>query len=90
MSRFNVTTLVVLYVLVVALALLVVANRHEARRLFADVQKLEQERDALRADWSRLKLEHSTLLNQVHVETQAKQRLGMTKPSASELKVIRE
>jgi cell division protein FtsL len=90
MNRFNGITLAILYVLVIALALLVVANRHEARRLFADVQKLEQERDALRANWSRLKLEHSTLLNQVHVETQAKERLGMTKPAANELKVIRE
>ena len=90
MNRFNMMTLLVLYVLVIGLALLVVANRHEARRLFAEVQKLEQERDSLRADWSRLNLEHSTLLNQVHVETQAKESLGMKKPAANELKVIRE
>ncbi len=90
MSRGSFLGLLLLYVLVIGMALLVVANRHHSRLLFAELQKLEKERDELSADWNRLKLEQSTLLNQVHVETQAKQGLNMQKPSAENIKVIRE
>lgn len=90
MSRGNLLLLALLYILVVGMALLVVANRHHARELFAELQKLEQERDELVAEWSRLKLEQSTLLNQVHVEMRAKQELNMQKPQADQIGVIRE
>lgn len=90
MSRGSMLGLLLLYALVIGMALLVVANRHHARQLFAELQKLEQERDELIAEWSRLKLEQSTLLNQVHVETRAKQDLKMQKPSADNIRVIRE
>lgn len=90
MNRGHLLGLLLLYVLVVGMALLVVANRHHARQLFAELQKLEQERDELLAEWSRLKLEQSTLLNQVHVETRAQQDLQMQKPTANNFKVIHE
>ncbi|EIJ35902.1 cell division protein FtsL [Thiothrix nivea] len=90
MSRGSLLGLFLLYALVIAMALTVVANRHHARQLFAELQKLEKERDELGADWSRLKLEQSTLLNQVHVETRAKNELKMQKPSADNIRVIRE
>lgn len=90
MSRGSFLGLLLLYVLVIGMALLVVVNRHQSRLLFAELQKLEKERDELSADWNRLKLEQSTLLNQVHVETQAKQGLNMQKPSAENIKVIHE
>ncbi|MBU0656648.1 MAG: cell division protein FtsL [Gammaproteobacteria bacterium] len=90
MSRASLIGLAFLYLLVIGLALVVVANRHQARQLFAEVQKLEKENAEISADWSRLKLEQSTLLNQVFVESRAKQELGMQKPSADNIKVIRE
>lgn len=91
MIRASFLGLLALYVLVIGMALLVVANRHEARQLFADIQKLDKERDELNADWSQLKLEQQgVLLNQVHVDTRANQELGMHKPSAENIKVIRE
>lgn len=90
MNRGSLLGLLLLYVLVIGMALLVVANRHHARQLFTELQKLEQERDELIAEWSRLKLEQSTLLNQVHVENRAKQDLKMQKPSADNIRVIRE
>ena len=90
MAKLNGSNLIKSFVYVQLCILNQSTNRLDATRLFAEVQKLEQERDSLRADWSRLKLEHSTLLNQVHVETQAKESLGMKKPAANELKVIRE
>ncbi len=90
MSRGSLLGLLLLYVLVIGMSLLVVANRHHSRELFADLQRLEKERDELSADWSRLKLEQSTLLNQVHVENRSREVLNMQKPSADNIKVIRE
>lgn len=90
MSRWRLLGMLGLYVLVIILALMVVNNRHHARQLFAEIQELEKERDDRSADWSRLKLEQSARLNQVRVETQAKQQLRMEKPSADNIKVIRE
>ena len=90
MNRLQLLSLLALYTLVIGLALLVVNNRHYARQLFAEIQELEKERDERSADWSRLKLEQSARLNQVWVETKAKQELKMLKPSADNIKVIRE
>jgi cell division protein FtsL len=90
MNRWSLLGMSGLYVLVIILALMVVTNRHHARQLFAEIQELEKERDDRSADWSRLKLEQSARLNQVRVETQAKQQLRMQKPSADNIKVIRE
>ena len=43
-----------LSVAVVSSALGVVYSKHQTRRLFVDVQRLETERDRMNADWSRL------------------------------------
>jgi cell division protein FtsL len=89
-NRWQVSGLLVLYVAVIALSVKVVTNRHQARQLFVQVQQLEKERDQLGATWSRLVLEQSTQLNQVHVESRARDALGMRKPTAESIKVIRE
>ena len=90
MDRWQAGSLTVLYVLVVALAVTMVMNRHDARQLFVDVQKLEKKRDELNATWSRLTLEYSTRLNQIYVERNAKRELGMQKPSADKIRIVRE
>ncbi|KAG1661905.1 Peptidoglycan D,D-transpeptidase FtsI [Nymphon striatum] len=54
------------------------------------LQVLEKERDKLAAQWSRLKLEQGTALNQVRVEQYARWDLEMKIPKASEIKVVRE
>ncbi|MGB0846917.1 MAG: cell division protein FtsL [Thiolinea sp.] len=90
MDRWQAGSLSVLYVLVIVLALTVVANRHYARQLFVDFQQLEKKRDELNANWSRLTLEYSTRLNQVYVERSAKRELGMQKPSADKIRIVRE
>ena len=82
--------LLVLYFAVIVLAIMVVGNRHQARQLFVEFQQLEKTRDQLNADWSRLILEQSTQLNQVHVESHAGKVLGMQKPTAESIRVIHE
>ncbi|PIE00536.1 MAG: cell division protein FtsL [Thiothrix nivea] len=90
MSHWRLGGIIALYVLVVTLAVMVVVNRHHARQLFVDYQRLERERDELNASWSRLTLERSTRLNQVYVERQAKRELGMQKPAPEKIRIIRE
>lgn len=79
-----------LYLLVLVLAVMMVNNRHQARHLFLELQQVERERDVLNAEWSRLRLEKSALLNDVHVERQAKRVLGMQRPQAGNIRIIRE
>jgi cell division protein FtsL len=79
-----------LFVAVVFAAIKTVSQRHEARSQFVKLQKLEKERDKLAAQWSRLKLEQSTMLNQVRVERLASRDLNMQMPKPSEKKMIRE
>lgn len=79
-----------LYLLVLVLAVMVVNNRHQSRHLFLELQQVERERDVLNAEWSRLRLEKSALLNDVRVERQAKRVLGMQRPQASSIRIIQE
>jgi cell division protein FtsL len=82
--------LAVLFMAVIFVAIKTVVHRHESRNLFMQLQVLEKERDKLSAQWSRLKLEQGTMLNQVRVERNARWDLGMRMPKASEVKMIRE
>lgn len=82
--------LVVLFVSIIFVAIKTVVHRHESRTLFMKLQVLEKERDKLAAQWSRLKLEQGTMLNQVRVERNARLELGMKMPKTSEVKTIRE
>ena len=82
--------LVVLFVGVIFVAVKTVVYRHESRGFFMEPQVLEKERDRLSAQWSRLKLEQGTMLNQVRVERNARWELGMKIPKTSEIKMIRE
>lgn len=90
MKPWQIPLMVLLYVGVIVVAIQVVMNRHQARTLFSELQQLEKERDSLTAQWSRLKLEEGTLLNQVVVETRARQEMNMRVPRQSEVKVIHE
>jgi len=82
--------LVVLFVAVIFVAIKTVVHRHESRTQFMQLQVLQKERDKLSAQWSRLKLEQGTMLNQVRVEQNARWELGMQMPKTSEIKMIRE
>ncbi len=82
--------LVVLFVAIIFVAIKTVVHRHESRNLFMHLQVLEKERDKLSAQWSRLKLEQGTMLNQVRVEQNARWELGMKMPKTSDMEMIRE
>ena len=82
--------LLVLFVLVVFVSVKTIEHRHVSRTSFVQLQLLEKERDKLLAQWSRLKLEQGTVLNQIYVEKQARQVLGMEVPRVSNIRRLRE
>jgi len=88
--RWQLPLLLVLFSMVVFVGIKTVVHRHEARASYMELQKFEKERDRLAAQWSRLKLEQGTALNQVRVEQYARWDLGMKLPKASEIQMVRE
>jgi cell division protein FtsL len=74
--------------LVLASAVSVVYARHEARRLFIELQRLTQERDTLNIDWGRLQIEHSTWASPGRVEQIAREKLGMHEPDPAEIVIV--
>ena len=89
-TNWQLPLLAILFVSIVFVAIKTVVQRHETRTAFMKLQTLEKERDKLAAQWSRLKLEQATTLNQVRVEQYARWDLNMKMPKASEVKIIQE
>jgi cell division protein FtsL len=66
----------------------VVWVKHEARTLFVDLEKLSAERDRLNIEWGRLQLEQSAWSTPGFVEQVADQRLKLTIPAATEVRIV--
>jgi cell division protein FtsL len=71
-------------------AIQVVTQRNYTRTLFVESQKSQQQRNVLTAEWSQLKLQQGTDLNEVRVEAQARRDLGMHIPRAVDIRIIKE
>jgi cell division protein FtsL len=81
-----VMALLLLAVLLSAFA--VIDARHENRVLFAQLQQLRQQRDALNVEWGQLLLEQSTWSTHARIEQMATQKLDMETPEHVEIVVI--
>jgi cell division protein FtsL len=77
-----------LWVAVLGSAAGVVWVKHEARTLFVDLEKLSAERDRLNIEWGRLQLEQSAWSTPGFVEQVAGQRLKLTIPAATEVRIV--
>jgi len=71
-------------------ALETVVARHQARKLFVEIQSLDKVRDNLNEEWSRLLLEQSTWATDVRIEMIARSRLEMKTPAPHFLLVMDE
>lgn len=78
----------VLLALVIIVALLVVDMRHRSRLLFAELQTLQQKRDALNVEWGKLLLEEATWSQHRRIEALAQAPLGMESPHPSQIVVV--
>lgn len=74
-------TLLMLAVLASALA--VVYMRHEGRKLFIDLQALQQVRDDMDVEWGQLQLEQSTWATHSRIDPIAREQLGMAVPDTT-------
>lgn len=72
--------LLFLAALVAISAIGVVYAKHRARVLFVEVQKVEQEIEALQTEWGQLRLEQNTWAEHSRIERIARSRLGMEMP----------
>jgi cell division protein FtsL len=61
-------------------AVKVVIARHDTRKLFVEIQKLEKDRDSLNEEWGRLQLEQSTWATDARIESVSKTELHMIEP----------
>lgn len=71
-------------------AVKVVLVQHEARRIFAQTQALENSRDELNEEWGRLQLEQSTWATADRIERLATSRLHMVSPDADSIVLLQQ
>lgn len=84
--RWLILSLLTLATVVSAIA--VAYSRHQHRVAFADLSKLERERDELNIDFDRLQIEVATLADIGRVEQRAIEQLGMRFPTAADIVVV--
>ena len=67
----------------------VVYAKHQARKLFVELQALGNERDSMDIEWGQLQLEQSTLSTQVRVEQAAREHLDMVSLSTDNMVIVK-
>jgi len=72
-----------------ASAIALAHSRHESRRLFIELTRLERERDEINIDFGRLQLERATWVDANRIEKIARGDLGMGFPTPTTTQVIR-
>lgn len=75
--------------LVLGTALGVVYAKHQSRKLFVQLNELQQQRDAMNVEWGQLQLELSTWATNGRIEQIAHQRLRMTNVDFDQVVIIR-
>lgn len=81
MARLN----LILLALAVALALSAVSANHQARKLFAGLEREQSRMRDLEVEWGQLQLEQSTWAAHARVEKIARDKLGMRPPAPGQI-----
>ena len=76
---------IVFIVVVFVSAIEVVVAQHQVRKLFVEIQGLQQVRDELNEEWGRLQLEQSTWATDDRIESLARMQSGMIEPDTNSL-----
>jgi cell division protein FtsL len=69
-------------------ALQVVISQHQTRKIFVELQKLEDIRDELNEEWGRLQLEQSTWATDDRIERIARTELNMSNPELNNIVLL--
>lgn len=70
-------------------AIAVIYSKYQARLVFMEIQKKEQELDNYEVEWGRLQLELTTLTEENRVEIEARNRLMLTLPAQDKIIYIK-
>ena len=83
------TVLVLVFAAVcVVSAMALVYTKHEARKLFVELETLTHQRDELNIEWGQLQIEQSTWATHARIEQVASDRLSLIRPESTEIFVI--
>ncbi len=77
-----------LAVAIMASAIGAVYAKHESRKLFTELQRLNVERDRMEVEWGQLQLEQSTWATYAIVEKRARESMKMRPPTADEMLLL--
>lgn len=69
-------------------AMALVYTKHEARKLFVELEALSHERDDLNIEWGQLQIEQSTWATHARIEQVALDKLSLVRPKSTEIFVI--
>jgi len=84
LTRVNLALLALLTVCALGL----VTSQHKARRLFAQLEREQEQAKQLDVEWGQLQLEQSTWAMHARVEKIARERLHMSAPQAKRTQVV--
>jgi cell division protein FtsL len=78
----------VLLAILIACALAVVTSRHQARKLYVELQKEQELAKVLDVEWGQLQLEQSTWAAHPRIEKIAGRELRMSVPTAARTQIV--
>jgi cell division protein FtsL len=78
----------VLLAILIACALAVVTSRHQARKLYVELQKEQELAKVLDIEWGQLQLEQSTWAAHPRIEKIAGRELRMSVPTAARTQIV--
>ena len=75
-------------VVCVGSAIGIVYTKHESRKLFVELERMTEERDALNIEWGQLQIEQSTLGTHARIERLAEDKLALQRPQPADIYVV--
>jgi len=79
---------VLLVLAVMASAIGSIYAKHEVRKSFMELQRLNVERDRMEVEWGQLQIEQSTWSTYARVEQLARENMKMRPPTAEEMMLL--
>jgi len=86
MRQLAVIMLLVLFVMASAIG--GIYAKHQSRKLFTELQRLNNDRDRMEVEWGQLQIEQSTWSTYARVEQLAREGMKMRPPAAEEMKLL--
>jgi cell division protein FtsL len=87
--KIKVVILSILISTVFSSAIAVVYAAHVQRKLFIDLQKLQNSKNKMMIEWDKLLLEENTLSSMISIENKASKSLDMMVPESKQIIYIR-